>query len=288
MSNINFVLEALNQNIQMDVSGLLPGGEAPPALDVSATALYYVTVNAMRDAFTFSSDSRDVDNQNAEDIKYYVNWDASYVLNPAHAHVQVNAIATTDACGNIPSNRLLVKHDFIRHIAQNLFNTHLAVDLFENEQELKNDLATKGHAAWLNIKNKIDRVSNGGADAPDGYTTNALDGSSNLCRVLFRQLLNSNSHRLDDLDSLVFDASNNQFYIPFEAGDSVQFKVILKAAPGQESVIDGRTVPVPDRSYAIKISIVEPANLANVSVDDAGAALNNGTNLDNSAVVNKV
>ena len=232
----------------------------------------------MKDAFYFQSDSRDVCNEAADDTKYFVNWPAAYVLNPSHAYVVDNEIATTDASGDIPSNRLLVKHDFIRHIAKDLFNTHLAVDLFDNEQELKDDLASKGDGAWTsNIKSAIDAVSVGGSLAADGYTTNALTDNTNLCRVLLRQVLNLSPHRLDDLNALA-RASGDEFVVPFAAGDSIQFKVVLKAATGQESVIDGRSLPVPDRSYAIKICIVEPADVANVVVDDAGA-------LNSSAVV---
>jgi hypothetical protein len=41
-----------------------------------------------------------------------------------------------------------------------LFNTHLAVDLFTNEDDLKYDLAYKGHnTAWGNIWNSISEVS---------------------------------------------------------------------------------------------------------------------------------
>lgn len=279
MTSVDFVLDALNSELTMAVSAYLPSGEPPAVLDVSATAVYYVPVQAMRDAFSFQSDSRDIDDQDADDTKYFVNWPAAYVLNPSHAYVVDNEIATTDASGSIPSNCLLVKHDFIRHIADDLFNTHLAVDLFDNEQDLKDDLASKGHDLWLNnIKPTIDAVSAGGnlVVADHDYTTNALNNNTNLCRVLLRQLLNVNPSRLNDLNSLAI--GDDKFYLPFEAGDSIQFKVVYKAALGQESIIDGRTDPVPDRSYAIKILIVAPADVANVTVFDAGV-------LNSSAVV---
>lgn len=277
---IEFVLDQFNNDLTMETKAVLPAGEAPGTLEVDAVATYKVSVDAMKSAFFFQSDSRDVSNADATDTKYFVSWPATYVLNPSHAFVATDPIALSDAEGLIPVNRMLVKHDFIRHIAKELFNTHLAVDLFDNETEISQDLASKGNGVWVNnIKVAIDAVSAGGSLTTEGYTTNALDTSANLCRVLFNQILATSSSRFDDLDSLAMpqtDTSNNNFYIPFINGDSISFKVVFKTVASQNDIISGRTDPVPDRSYRIKIDIVtEPVNVA---VDDAGE-------LNSSAVV---
>jgi hypothetical protein len=126
---VDFVLEQFNYQLEMGVSGEF--FEIPiPVLDASASAEYYVSVDAMRNAFYFQTDSRDVSDLSGDDLKYYVNWPGYVVLNPCHAYVSSQAIASTDANGAIPDNRQLVKHDFIRHVAKDLFNTHLGVDLF--------------------------------------------------------------------------------------------------------------------------------------------------------------
>jgi hypothetical protein len=171
---------------------------------------------------------------------------------------------------------MLVKHDFVRHIALDLFNTHLAVDLFANETAINEDLASKGNEVWTdNIKVAIDAVSTGGASVEaGGYTTNALDSSANLCRVLFRQVLQVRPQRFDDLNALEKDAATNAFYIPFVAGDSISFKVIYKPEADQHTILDSRAtanpvVPVADRSYRIKIEIV--ASPTNVVVNDSAS-----------------
>lgn len=278
---IDFVLDQFDSNITMAVA-TIPMGEEPPVITADATAVYYVSVDSMKNAFYFRSDSRDLSNNDASDIKYYVKWPSNYILNPSHAFVTPNSegtpdnrIATTDADGTIPNDRLLVKHDFIRHIAKDLFNTHLAVDLFENETEITEDLAVKGHDdAWTAIKTSILAVSDGGSQAPDGYTTNAIDGSANLCRVLMRQILEANPARFYDFTTLKMEENpdDDKFFIPFINGDSISFKVIYKAAPLQHEILASRKIagtPVADRSYRIKIEIVTAVGGQNIAVTDS-------------------
>ena len=269
-NNIDFVLDTFNGDLQMTAKALLDAGQTPETIVADAVAVYEVTANSMQNAFYFESDSRDLSDNAASDIKYYVNWPSAYVLNPAHAYVNSGPIATTDADGTIPDNRLLVKHDFIRHIAKSLFNTHLGVDLFSNEAEVVEDLASKGHAAWTgNIKPALDAVSAGGnlVDPSGGYMTNALDTSANLCKVLFKQMTQMDKSRFAVLDTLAMDSSaNNLFCLPFKGGDSISFKVVVHSDSTQQSIIDGST-PVPARSYRIKLKMVD-AIPSNVVVDD--------------------
>jgi hypothetical protein len=268
---IDFVLSALDQNLLMDVMAILPLGELPEEMSGHhATATYEVSVAAMKDAFYFQSDSKDIDDEAPADTKYYVDWPDAYVLNPSHAFVKVNPIATTDSDGAIPDDRTLVKHDFIRHVAKTLFNTHLAVDMFSNEQALKDDLAAKGATAWAAIKVKLDTAK--------VAMTNADNTTDNLCRVLFQNILKNDAQRFTSLTGGLTallkggatDEVTTLFSIPFVAGDSISFKATLKPEGTQHSIITGAE-PVPDRVYAIKINIV--ATPVNIEVTDA-AALN--------------
>jgi hypothetical protein len=264
---VNFILETFNYEIEMGVSGEM--FEIPiPILDTSANAEYYASVSAMRNAFYFQTDSRDISDLSGDDIKYYVNWPAHIILNPCHAYVSSNQIATIDVSGNIPSNRQLVKHDFIRHIAKDLFNTHLAVDLFHNEQALKDDLASKGHSeAWGSILSDISAVSitNTSLSGPDAsgeyYITNGITTNNNLTRELLGQVIYNAPIRLYDLSGIALN--NNlaleKFSIPFQNGDSISFKLTLRAAPTQHLLV-GKANPVPDRTYRIRLNIVDTVN----------------------------
>ena len=66
---VNFTLSGLNQAFILDVSGQL-AGEAAVTLDVSCIAIYNVKLSDMRNVFKFQSDSFDVNDTDASDIKY--------------------------------------------------------------------------------------------------------------------------------------------------------------------------------------------------------------------------
>jgi hypothetical protein len=281
-----------------------------PSLEGDAIAEYYVTASDMRKVFMFQSDSDDINTiTNGTDIKYFVRrsqWPSGLVLNPCHAWVQsAQQIATTDRLGTIPDNRELVKHDFIRHIAKSLFNTHLAVDLFNNEDTLKYDLAYKGHnTAWGNIWNSISSVSDVslnttsyvglyGQDASYGYyLTGDASANTNICRQLLSQLTKAAPNRLQNLNTYVVDASKGYYSVPLIDGDSISFKLILQPAPNQHLLVN-RPTAVPSRSYQIRINLrnsvskgTSHSDSVNVIVNDTVPLTYNGVavmnNLNNS------
>ena len=147
------------------------------------------------------------------------------------------------------------------------------------------DLASNGNSIWLNyIKPKIDAVSTGGSlvDPVKGYTTDANTTSANLCRVLFRQMIYSDSSRFNNLKTLdgpgrntnpnapnVSNANNpnvannsNTYYLPFKVGDTISFRAAYNPVSGQQTIVKS-TTPVPVRSYRVRIKIVTtPSNVA--------------------------
>lgn len=302
MSSVSFVLSALDQSLTMSVSGdILKGQPIAPTTD--AVAEFYVKTLDLQNLFMIQTDSDDVDTiTNGTDTKYFVRKSllpSDLVLNPCHAWVSTNAIATADRLGVISDNRELVKHDFIRHIAKSLFNTHLGVDLFTNEDTVKYDLAYKGHnEAWKNgVLSSINNVSDVslnvttfagkyGTDATYGkYLTNDASGSNNLCRELLRQIGYVAPNRLATLGStasIVVDASNGYYKMPFLDGDSISFVLTINAAPNQHLLVNKATA-VPSRTYRIRLNVRDTVNKAsvasnstNVIVSDTAPLLYNG------------
>jgi hypothetical protein len=303
--SVHFSLSYLNTSITMSVSGDLLKVDIP-SLEADAIAEYYVTASDMRNVFMFQSDSDDIDTiTNGTDIKYFVRknlWPSGLVLNPCHAWVQsAQQIATTDKLGVIADNRELVKHDFVRHIAKSLFNTHLAVDLFTNENDLKYDLAYKGHnTAWGNIWSSITGVSDAslnttsysglyGQDAIYGYYLNGdASDNTNICRQLLSQLTKTAPTRLQNLNTYVVDASNGYYSVPLVTGDSISFKLTLQTAPNQHLLVN-RPTAVPSRSYQIRINLRDSvskgtshADAVNVTVNDTEPVLYGGVVVTNS------
>jgi hypothetical protein len=277
----NFVLESLNSEVTMDLCGNL-FSESTPILDVSATAILYVSIDAMKDLFQYQTDSNDLDNLPEADIKYYVDATALPPLNPVNAMMDdaasVNAISLTGTSGPLASNKALVCHDFTRYLASKLFGTHFGVDLFNNETELLQNLRlicddSAADHTWYDIVAKVTNVSKTGAhldlvvDANNNkYMTNATNDNTNLCRVLFNQMVLSDVSRFKDItnESATYDGSIPH-PLPFLVNDSISFKLTISPAADQEVLTQVEAFG--GRSYEIKLIMVESP--VNTEVDSA-------------------
>ena len=275
MPAVDFILEGLNADLSLDLSGALVGQDYAD-LDVSATAVYYVKTSDMRKVFKFQTDSFDVTDASADDIKYYVHrdstaWPTNLKLNPANAAMVLDG---AEMLSSATDTKNKLKHDFVRYLAFRLFNTIHGVDLFSNEEELLASVVRGGRAARLAIEAKIDNVAatNNTISGPDAsnnyYTTNAVDTSANICRVLMRQLIHTAPGRFETLS---IDNSLNPIPIsvPLEDGDNLNFKVTVAAASGQHTLVPG-VDPIVPRSYGVKIILVAdpvaPATAAGLNV----------------------
>ena len=268
---VQFVLSELESAVQMSTQGTMDEQSIVP-LDVSAVAVFEVTLDSMKSVFKFQTDSADITDLNASDIKYYVHSAEFPEVNPANAMLDA-----TDSTGAIASsyanNKMLVAHDFVRYLASKLFNTYHGVDLFNNEVDLlKNLRSICGNGAsgntWFDIKAKLAKVGLSGTHANIAgtagakYMTNAEDTEENLCRVLFEQMVNSDISRFSDV--VASDAPQS---LPFAANDSISFKLNISAAENQEDLTG--VDPIETRSYEIRLLIVETT--ANTEVDVAEA-----------------
>ncbi len=267
---VNFTLSALNQVFTLGVSGEL-AAEAPVALDVSAVAVFRVKLSDMLAVFKFQSDSIDVNDISASDIKYYVYrnaWPANLKLNPVHADLSVNPILPT--AGDIDANKNLVKHDFVRYLAQQLFNTPHGVDLFSNEEALLADLVSKGATARAAIETALDSVNQSSnslsleGSSPHRYATNALTGATNICRELLRQVASQAPARFHG----IADQTTVQS-VPLAVNDTLNFKVSITAAANQHALTD-RTNPFDTRVYKIQLVLTADNGAAPTVPVEAG------------------
>ena len=264
---VNFTLSGLNSTLSMDLSGTL-AGEAPAALDVSATAVYYVKTSDMLKVFKFQTDSLDVNDLDNADIKYYVfrgvdAWPANLKINPAHAAMSENAMLPS----GVDASKNLVKHDFVRYLAQCLFNTIHGVDLFSNEDALLENIALKGQDARTAIELALDNVNTtktvasgaltSAADASGRrYTTNALTGNTNICRELMRQVASQAASRFGaTADSTAVQS------VPLVNDDTLNFKVTVAAAANQHDLTSRNDAIVP-RVYKIKLILCADAGIS--------------------------
>jgi hypothetical protein len=269
MTVIDFSLPALNRAYTLDVSGGL-SAEAPVTFDVSATAIYYIKKTTLRNVFRFESDSFDVEDISSSDVKYYVymnTWPSDASLNPAHAYTKPSGGKLLEDSLDIPNNKNLVKHDFVRYLAKHLFNTPYGVDLFNNEDALLTDIATKGRAAKdaiMNVLNTVNQVNAAGGTTPNKYSTNDLSNNTNICRELMLQIANKAPARFYGADISGIQS------VPIEIGDTINFKLSISAALNQADLTGRGNFDV--RVYKISLIVTDPdvlsLNVAPVDVSN--------------------
>ena len=266
---VNFTLSGLNQSFVLGVSGEL-AGEAAAALDVSCIAIYNVKLSDMLAVFKFQSDSFDVNDTDASDIKYYVdmgNWPANLKLNPVHAHT-LTTTPILESGGDIAVEKNLVKHDFVRYLAQKLFNTPHGVDLFSNEDALLSDLVTKGATAYTTIKAALDAVNMSSAAhgaSPNKYSTNNESSTANFSRELLRQVAHHAAARFHGISNVSTIQS-----VPLAVNDTISFKVSISPYPAQHT-LTSRPSAFDTRVYEIKLVLKENVDATNVAPVEAGS-----------------
>jgi len=253
---INFSLPGLDQAITMATSGLLDASSV--SLETTdATAVFYVKLSDMTDIFKYQTDSYDMNENDASDVKYYIfnrAWPAALKINPANAMMnKVESNGMLGTVGLFEENKMLAKHDFLRYLALKLFNTIHGVDLFNNESDLLENATYWGEDVRNNIRNILTGISTTSSDGTmsydasgNKYLTNATTSNTNLCRELVRQLLAGASSRFGNIT----DANTPQS-IPLIENDTINFKITFNPASSQDALTG--VDPIPSRSYMVKL-----------------------------------
>jgi len=270
--NISFTLTSLNSEITMDVSGTVAYSvNQLPYSD--ATSILYVKLDDMRNVFKFQTDSFDIDDLSANDIRYYVfknKLPLSAKLNPSHSMIDVSgASGMMGTTGMFDSNKSLLKHDFTRYISYKLFNTIHGVDLFNNESDLLENLAYHGEVIRNEIENKLQDISTTSSDATmpidnsgNHYLTNSHNTNANITRELIRQIAGLRKNRF----SSISDTSDIQS-VPLIENDSFNISITINPAENQHSLTGVSAIAA--RVYNMKIILKNDVTNLNIPVVDS-------------------
>jgi hypothetical protein len=198
----------------------------------------------------------------SSNLRYYVFrhlWPTALKINPVHAMMdRAESAGQCGVGGGYPTDKSLVKHDFIRYVALHLFNTVNGVDLFHNESDILENITYYGETSRVGIQSVLDTVSTMSADITmnmDGsgnkYSTNENDSITNISRELMRQIAVSAPARLEDSDLVAAAASGSLLSVPLVENDTLNIRVTVEAAPGQHTVTNVGAIPA--RTYNIKL-----------------------------------
>jgi hypothetical protein len=223
----------------------------------------------------YQSDASDINNVNADDVKYYVfhrKWPTELKLNPSHAMMNKTESAGMLGGGlEYIDDKSLVKHDFVRYIALRLFNTIHAVDLFNNENEILENFVFSGETVLDNINTIFSEISTTSSNANmsydtsgNKYLTNDASGNTNLCREIMRHMAAIAPSRF--YNNIPNNAGLKN--IPFIENDTIQYKLVIQAAASQ-NLLTGVSV-IPSRSYTIKLVLKNTVSSnANTTISDS-------------------
>jgi len=277
---LSFVLSSLNQTTQC-IDGVTLSKFAD-TLTFDAKAIFYVNIDDMKNVFGYQVDGININNLAEENTKYYVDmekWPANLTLNPSHA-MMFNPLSTGGfdiSDTSISNSKKLVKHDYIRYLAQKLFNTTRGVDLMSNEFEIIENLAGNGSLfTGMNARKILDTLNSISTNAPtslDGtdsngkkYLTNTTLIPKNIVRSIIEQISAGDPKRFNNL----VDSPNNNLIrpVPFIVDDQLHFTLKIKAAPNQNDLTKVATIP--DRTYLISLILTNgDAASKNLQVADS-------------------
>jgi len=286
MSSIDFVLDGFSAAYTLSQSATMFEGTSLAFTDASATAVFYVSQTDMQNVFKFESDSFDINDLSASDIRYFTymeNWPAGLVINPVNAMLDKSGSANAITQVGIP-NKMLVKHDFIRYLALKLFNTPSGVDLFNNENELIAHLNDMGNSSYQNdISGSLWKYATNASTAIDNTnfildassnvkcTTDHLTSNDNICRELFNQILYANKSRFSDISLNTLGVRS----LPILTGDSISYRFTVFPKAGQNDITG--VAAFGGRSYRIKLLVVADATGENTTVDNTELSTANVT-----------
>jgi hypothetical protein len=266
----NIVLDTFDVDVTLSEMAILKG-KIFLLKGVDACAVYEMSVHLLRSMFLYETNAE----FHLSTIKYYTHYNPDFYFNPANAQLNnpksFGAIATADSNGLYSSDKMTLKYDFIRYLSLKLFNTINAVDLFVNLDELLYDITEKLNVAMRRNIKLIEQTDCIHGTHPelhtnpykttifdhicDEHVTTYLkymddDCDRNICRELLLQLLKLDSSRFNHITN-----TNAPRPLPFECGDSINFKISVHPAPNQ-CLLTG-VPPIMARTYQIKIVLTD-------------------------------
>ena len=280
---LDFTIPALNVSVDALKATISGFGDTPLVCDVVAQV--EMSVAEAKQMFLFQSDAIDINDVIGSDLRYRLEYTPSTQTNDDGvpdvvmssgliANAICNATDNNDhvyEVGTSGATNKAVPHDYLRFLAYKLFRTHLGVDLFDNETAVREALDVSARSALNQKLVDIAGLSSGSWLDASACAELAQDASFNAIHPTYsivQKMINSDPIRFSDMSAnfVAGDATGDEnatpapyFYAPFIAGDSLQFRLLVKAESTQNSVVNDNTInfegtaDAQGRTYRLKI-----------------------------------
>ena len=286
-SGVTFVLEAMALDVSLNQGIIIDSIVDAKTLSAHAISILDISYSDISGVFQYYSDAIDVSGAGGVDesgnpvrpidgISEATDWSFNHIYtnwfntgNGANkSAVNISDAVVDDNTKIGPFSSPPIKQDSVRHMAQSVFGSYTAVDIFQNESELVSDVVTSDGSFNTLIKELISDAS--GIDQA-GHTQADFAGTGNFAREIIRQILNNS---FGQPKRIVADISRNHYAriaageedssgnptfegtgtldIPFMTGDILAIKVNY-GYPDTTSIVTGSEVP--NRSYVVKLRI---------------------------------
>jgi len=229
--NLDFYLSQLD--VLVDASSALLYGVDTVAFDGSANVAVTIPLENAMNIFQFYTDSTDINNLAVDDIQYKVVYTGAGTTR-IQFDLDTSALLINGDIHPGAANRNTT-YDYVRYLAQRLFNTHLGVDLFSNETELRTTLRDDFSTAFDSNMTAL-TTANGVSPA----------------KSILLQVINNQPERLSDISTL--SLGSDWYKSPLQAGDVLYFRLTVNAAANQNDLTGVGSIP--PRVYLMQAILV--------------------------------
>lgn len=253
-SPVNIVLSGFNCQFTLSTSGKIPYITPSVTSDATIQLTFSVPATVLQQTFFYRTDN--FITSDASFVYYYVDmsrWpDAGKSLNPQNGIVSSGFYVANDNIGK----------DFLRNLAEQLFGTPLAVDLFTNENAIVTDISSNCSdvsSKIIALLTSIDKTNG----TLDGISTDSsgnkymtdIESQTNICREIFNGLISIAPTRFGNIkEDWAYNAGgiDDGFYkMPILPGDDVSFQISVSPAANQTTAIPTGRTSLSSRSYTV-------------------------------------
>lgn len=287
-----FYVGAMNIEIQAD-KATIPSGNQTTEFSSDVKAELNVSLDLVQNLFKFQSDAIDINDLDAEDLKYKVDYvpnvlvDANGIPDIVLSEdflsntlcYSVGTVGTDTAYENTASaTDKSIAADYIRSLAVSLFNVATGVDLFDNESEVKDSINYRARESLHNLLVALTEANSGSYLTKDESTDQlgtfyVAFGNNHPTYEIIAQMLANVPERFQTINdyAVAGDVNSSQtFCTPFAAGDAIVLKLLINASPDQGDIINGNVDFSGGRIYAIKLNIISDDSLGGVGGGSGG------------------
>ena len=224
--------------------------EDTEVLTANSVASMNVTLDQVNGWLKFKTDGEDINDTNLEEDLVFKTNSAAWGVTAFAGAAEVNADGNRALTGVDGLNHF-VEYDRIRWLARDMFanggmSGAYGIDLFENEEQLREEISNRDSNIEADIRNKIDLAN--------GLMMNNTNQDENIGRAVLLHALKNATNRFTNADLLNGNNRDAGFYpFTFVVGDEIVLKVTYSQATPQPI---GDLGTIASHSYLYKLKVV--------------------------------